>query len=99
MTASARHEKSFVLTLQIKFEILLSLHCNSDNSYLYVNGTEAPKLKGIDKLNPYQCCLGSISKDFIINNFRITSTNHAFLKNAILADILCSFDVTLFYLM
>ena len=33
-----------------------------------------------------------------ITNFGITSTSNAFLINAVLADVLCNFDVILFNL-
>ena len=44
----------------------MSLHCNHDNSYLFVNGKEIYKFKADDKnVNfPTQFCLGSISNKF-----------------------------------
>ena len=44
----------------------MSLHCNHDNSYLFVNGKEVYKFKADDKnVNfPTQFCLGSISNKF-----------------------------------
>ena len=44
----------------------MSLHCNHDNSYLFVNGKEVYKFKADDKnVNfPTQYCLGSISNKF-----------------------------------
>ena len=44
----------------------MSLHCNSDNSYLFVNGKEIYKFKASNKnVNfPSQFCLGSISNKF-----------------------------------
>ena len=42
----------------------LSLHYNSDNSYLFVNGKEICKFKTkSSELKKYNLCLGSISKD------------------------------------
>ena len=43
----------------------LSLHYNSDNSYLFVNGKEVCKFKAKNsELKEYNLCLGSISKDY-----------------------------------
>ena len=44
----------------------MTLHCNHDNSYLFVNGKEVYKFKADDKnVNfPTQFCLGSISNKF-----------------------------------
>ena len=46
-----------------------SSHCNGDNSYLLVNGTEIIKFKAKDSeivANPL--CLGNISEDFSVAN-------------------------------
>ena len=51
----------------------LSLHYNGANSYLFVNGTEIIKLKAKDsEINPYELCLGKISKDWSIDNMKKT---------------------------
>ena len=42
----------------------LSLHYNSDESYLYINKTQICKFKAKDNISWYNFCLGSISKDF-----------------------------------
>ena len=43
----------------------LSLHYNSDNSYLFVNGKEVSKSKAKNsELKKYNLCLGSILKDY-----------------------------------
>ena len=43
----------------------LSLHCNSDNSYLFANGKEVCKFKAKNSvLKKYNLCSGSISKDY-----------------------------------
>ena len=44
----------------------MSLHYDSDNSYLFVNGKEICKFKASNKNSnfPSQFCLGSISKKF-----------------------------------
>ena len=53
----------------------LSLHCNVDNSYLFVNGKEIFKFKaGKKNVNfPTQFCLGSISNEFSIIESREVS--------------------------
>ena len=49
----------------------LTLHYNGANSYLFVNGTEIIKFKVKDsKINPYELCLGNISKDWSIDNMK-----------------------------
>ena len=55
--------------------VFLSLHCNSDNSYLFVNRKEISKFKADDKnVNfPTQFCLGHISNRFISTESREVS--------------------------
>ena len=49
------------------------MHYNSDNSYLFVNGTEICKFKERDsEIVPYPLCLGNISKDFSVDNMKKT---------------------------
>ena len=46
-------------------KICLSLHYNSDDSYLFVNGRKLVKFKAKDsEIAPYPLCLAGISKDF-----------------------------------
>ena len=50
-------------------KVCLSLHYNSDDSYLFVNARQIVKFKAKDsEIVPYPLCLGSISKDFSISN-------------------------------
>ena len=43
-------------------KVCLSLHYNSDNSYLFVNGRQIVKFKAKDsELVPYPLCLGNVS--------------------------------------
>ena len=43
-------EKKFHISLsRTKANIFLTLHCNSDNSYLFVNGKETHKFKASSK--------------------------------------------------
>ena len=57
-----------------KTKFCSSLHYNRANSYLFVNGTEIIKFKVKDsEINPYELCLGNISKDWSIDNMKKTS--------------------------
>ena len=41
------------------------MHCNGDNSYLFVKGKEVINFKAKDsEIVPYPLCLGNISKDY-----------------------------------
>ena len=52
----------------------LSLHYNAADSYLFVNGTEIIKFKVKDsEINPYELCLGNLSKDWSVDNMKKTS--------------------------
>ena len=60
-----------------KKKFCLSLHfawvCNGANSYLFVNGTEIIKFKAKDsEIVATPLCLGNISKDWSIDNMKIT---------------------------
>ena len=44
-----------------KKSICFTLHCNGDESYLYVNKTEIYKFKAKDNISWYNFCLGSVS--------------------------------------
>ena len=49
----------------------LSLHYNGANSYLFVNGREIHKFTAKDsEINPYNLCLGNISKNFSASNIK-----------------------------
>ena len=72
-TLSAEKLYSINFTKQ-KTKFCLSLHYNGVNSCLFVNGTEISKFKVKDsELNPYELCLGNISKDWSIDNMKKTS--------------------------
>ena len=52
----------------------LSLHYNGANSYLFANGKEIHKFTAKDsEINPYELCLGNISKDWSVDNMKKTS--------------------------
>ena len=57
-------------------KICLSLHYNSANSYLFVNGTKFYKFKAKDsEIVPSPLCLGNISKDWSVDNMKKTGFN------------------------
>ena len=52
----------------------LSLHYNGANSYLFANGKEICKFTAKDsEINPYELCLGNISKNWSIDNMKKSS--------------------------
>ena len=61
------HQKKININFnKAKTKLFLSLHYNSDNSYLFVNGKEIYKLKASNKNNnfPSHFCLENISNKF-----------------------------------
>ena len=59
---------SFTVT---KKKFCLSLHCNGENSYLFVNGAEIYKCKAKDsEIVTSPLCLGNISKDWSTDNMK-----------------------------
>ena len=47
------------------------MNYNGENSYLFVNGTEIHKFKAKhSEIEASQLCLGSISKDFSVDNMK-----------------------------
>ena len=54
----------------------LSLHCNGEHSYLFVNGTEIYKFKAKNsEIVAIPLCLGNISKDWSTDNMKRTGFN------------------------
>ena len=52
---------------------MFKLHYNGANSYLFVNGTEIYEFKAKDsEILASSLCLGNISKDFSVDNMKIT---------------------------
>ena len=50
------------------------MHYSGANSYLFVNGAEIIKFKAKDlEINPYELCLGNISKDWSVDNIKKTA--------------------------
>ena len=51
----------------------LSLHCNGENSYLFVNSTEIIEFKAKgSEIVATPLCLGNVSKDWSVDNMRKT---------------------------
>ena len=52
------------------------MHCNGENSYLFVNGKEIVKFKAKDsEMVASPICLGNISKDGSADNMKKTGLN------------------------
>ena len=69
-------KKVFNKFYRVQKEILLSLHHNGVNSYLFVSGVEIYKFKAKDsEINAIPLCLGNISKDFLVKNMKKTGLN------------------------
>ena len=75
----------------------LSLHYNSGNSYLFVNGREVINFKAKDsEIKAYQLCLGNIAKDVSADDWEVTglyenvydfSVNYSTITNDKILDI------------
>ena len=66
-TVSAQKLYSVNFTKE-KTKFCLSLHYNEVDSHLFVDDTEIIKFKVKDsEINPYELCLGNISKDWSID--------------------------------
>ena len=51
----------------------LNLHYNGASSHLFVNGKEIHKFTAKDsEINPYELCLGKMSKDWSVDNMKKT---------------------------
>ena len=50
---------------------MLSLHCNGNHSFLFVNAVKMYQFKVKDsEIKPYPLYLGNISKDFTLDNMK-----------------------------
>ena len=68
LTAEKIYSTNFTVTKQ---KFCLTLHCNGANSYLFVNGTEIYKIKAkYSEIVATPLCLGSISKDWSVDNLK-----------------------------
>ena len=72
-TALYTEKMYFVNFTATRKKLCLSLHCNGDNSYHFVNGTEIIKFKAKDpEIVANTLCLGNISEDFSLANMKKT---------------------------
>ena len=56
----------------LKIIIFLSLHYNTANSYLFINGTKIHKFKANDsEIKAVPLCLGNIPEDFSVANILV----------------------------
>ena len=70
LTAEKMYSINFTVTNKM---FCLSLHYNGANIYLFVNGTEIYKFKAKDsEILVGPICLGNISKDWSVDNMKIT---------------------------
>ena len=70
LTAEAIYLISFT---QPNKRLVLILHYNESKSFLFVKATKLNQIKTKNsEVKDYALCLGNISKDFTINNFRKT---------------------------
>ena len=68
LTAEAKYPINFT---QLRKRFVLNSHYNGSNSFLFVNATKIYQFKAKDfEIKDYTLCLGSISKDFTINNMK-----------------------------
>ena len=52
------------------------MHYNGPNTYLFLNAVEIIKYKAKDfEIKPYALCLGSILKDFLVDNMKKAGLN------------------------
>ena len=68
LTAEAKYSINFIKSNE---RFVLSLHCNGNNSFLFVNATIICQFKAKDsKIKKYSFCLGNVSKDFTIDKMK-----------------------------
>ena len=73
----APEKKISIIFSKANTKFWLNLHCNADNSYLFVNGREIFKFNADNKnVNfPIQFCLESVSNGFRVTESREVSLN------------------------
>ena len=73
ITAEAKYPINFT---KLGRKFCLSLHYSGSNSFLFANATEMNQFKAKDSdMKPYPLCLGSIFKDFTLDNLKKTTLN------------------------
>ena len=62
--------------------------------YLFINGTEIIKFKAKDsEINPYELCLGNMSKDWSVDNMKKTSLKSFVYDFSVDYDAIKVFDI------
>ena len=70
------------------------MHYNGASSYLFVNGTEIIKFKARDsEINPYELCLGNISKKWSIDNMKKTGLKGCIYEFSVDFDYISTSDI------
>ena len=94
-TQELNDTKKYSITFTDKNKtIILSMHYNGANSFLFVNRTEIIKFKEKDSeivANPL--CLGNVSKDFSIDNMKKTGWNGYFYDFSVDYDAIAVDDI------
>ena len=73
LTAANMYSVNFIVTRK---KFCLSLHYNGANSYLFVNGTKIIKFKAKNsEIAAIPLCQGNISKNWSVDNMKITGFN------------------------
>ena len=68
LTVEAKYPINFIKSNE---RFVLSLHCNGNSSFLFVNTTIICKFKAKDsEIKKYSFCLGNVSKDFTIDKMK-----------------------------
>ena len=82
---------------KIKNKILLSIHCNVSNGFLFVNSTTMSKFKAKNsekKEKTYPLCLGYISKCFTVNKMNPPPPPSKTGLNGYVYDFFVDYDIT-----
>ena len=68
LTAEAKYSINFIKSNE---RFVLSLHCNGNNSSLFVDATMICQFKAKDsQIKKYSFCLGNVSKDFTVDKMK-----------------------------
>ena len=91
LTAEKIYSVNFTVTRK---KICLSLHYNGANSYLFVSGIEIDKFKAKDsEIVATPLCLGNISKDWSVDNMKITGLNGYVYDFSVDCDVISVDDI------
>ena len=70
LKAEAKYALNFT---QLRKTFVLSMHCNGDSSFWYVNAVKMYQFKAKDsEIKSYLLCVGNILKDFTVHNMKKT---------------------------